>query len=169
MRKSFACFIIAACSYPAVIYASCDKSSVASTPTSRFVLKDGEAYDTKTSLTWSRCSAGTTWQKEGRCTGEIKLMQWGEAKKYAKKMGNAWRLPTIEELYSIVESKCSNPAVNATVFPNIRDQGEGAPYWSATEVKGISPLVYHVDFFSGEIDGRSSGFALGVRLVRSGK
>jgi len=37
---------------------------------SRFVLKDGEAFDPKTGLTWKRCSVGRTWKKGDGCSGE---------------------------------------------------------------------------------------------------
>ncbi|WP_158228861.1 Lcl C-terminal domain-containing protein [Chitinimonas sp. BJB300] len=168
MKKYVASLIAAASCHADIAVAVCDKNKPASTPTSHFVLKEGEAFDPKTKLTWARCSVGATW-KGGACVGDVKPMQLDEAKKYAQKLGKGWRVPTVEELYGIVEHQCSNPAVNAVVFPNIRSLGEGAPYWSLTTVKGMSPLVYYVDFLSGEVDGHTKGFALGVRLVRSGK
>ena len=167
MRTLIACFIAAACCTPDMVLGACGKKAPASTSSSRFVLSEGEAFDQKTKLIWSRCSVGTTWSKDGKCLGSAKLMRLDEAKQYAQKLGGGWRIPAIEELYSIVEQRCGNPAINSDVFPNVRDLGEGAPYWSITRIKEMPPLVYYVDFVSGEADGHTKGFAMAVRLVRN--
>lgn len=97
-------------------------------------------------------------------------MSLDEAKEYAHKLGGGWRVPTIEELYSIVEQKCSSPAINLEVFPSVKGLGEGAaPYWSTTKVKEIPSLIYYIDFLSGEADGHTKEFAMAARLVRGGK
>ncbi|MBI2307391.1 MAG: DUF1566 domain-containing protein [Rhodocyclales bacterium] len=167
--KAFRTFLIAVmfCS-PGFSFATCAKGKTATTPSSRFTLNGAEAFDRKTNLTWGRCSVGTTW-KNGKCTGTAKLMSLSEAKEYAQKLGSGWRIPTIEELYGIVEQTCSNPAINTEVFPNVKDLGEGAPYWSITRIKEIPSLIYYVDFLSGGADGHTKGFSMAVRLVRSGK
>lgn len=167
--KVFRTFIIAVvlCS-SGIAFATCDKGKMASTPSSRFTLNGAEAFDRETNLTWRRCSVGTTW-KNGKCMGTAKLMSLSEAKEYAKNTGGGWRVPTIEELYGIVEQICSNPAINTEVFPNVRDLGEGALYWSTTKIKEIPSLIYCIDFLSGGADGHTKGFSMAVRLVRSGK
>lgn len=166
--KAFCIFIIAVvfCS-SGIAFAACDKSKTASTPTSRFTLNGAEAFDKKSNLTWSRCSVGTTW-RSGKCTGTAKLMSLSEAREYAQKQGGGWRVPTIEELYGIVEQRCSDPAINTEVFPNVKDFGEGAPYWSTTIIKEIPSLIYYIAFLSGGADGHTKGFSMAVRLVRSG-
>ena len=96
-------------------------------------------------------------------------MSLNEAKEYAQKLSGGWHVPTIEELYGIVERKCSDPAINSEVFPNVEDLGEGAPYWSTTKIKGMPSLIYYIDFLDGSADGHTKGFSMAVRLVRSGK
>lgn len=169
MRTLIACFIAVSCCSSSSVLGACDKDKAASTPSSRFVLNEGNAFDKRTKLTWSRCSVGASWKKGGKCVGTVKLMHLGEAKQYAQKLGHGWRIPTVEELYSIIEQKCSNPAINSEVFPNVRNLGEGAPYWSTTKIKEMPPLVYYIDFLSGEADGHTKGFSMAVRLVRSGQ
>ena len=168
MRALVTFFMVVASCISGVALGACDKNKPASTPTSRFVLNEGEAFDQKTKLTWSRCSVGATWKKGGKCTGFVKMLRLDEAKQYAKQLGGGWRVPTIDELSSIVEQTCSQPAINSTVFPNVKNLGEGAPYWSITKIKEMPQLIYYVDFFGGDADGHTKGFSLAVRLVRSG-
>lgn len=168
MELSILCFTIAACCNTGFAFGACDKNKTANTPSSRFTLSEGEAFDRKTGLTWSRCSVGTTW-KNGKCIGTATLMSLSEAKQYAEKLGSGWRVPSIEELYGIVEPRCSNPAINSEVFPGIKNSGEGATYWSTTRIKEIPSLVYYVDFLTGETDGHSQGFAMAIRLVHGKK
>jgi hypothetical protein len=169
MKVFVTCFAIAVCFSSGISFAACDRSKTASTSSARFTLNETMAFDQKTKLTWSRCSVGTVW-KNGKCSGAAKLMSLGEVKEYAKKLGGGWRVPTIEELFSIVEQKCSGPAINSEVFPSVKDLGEGsAPYWSTTKIKEIPSLIYYIDFISGEADGHTKGFAMAARLVRGGK
>lgn len=168
MDKLIPFLIAAILIFPGPAVGACAKSKPESTPTSRFVLKDGEAFDQKTKLTWERCSVGTSWNGS-KCVGSVRLMSLDEAKKLAGKRGGGWRVPTIEELYSIVESRCTDPTVNSQVFPGVRNLGEGAPYWSTTRIREMPPLVYFIDFVNGEADGHTKGFAMAVRLVRNGR
>lgn len=149
------------------VFAACDENIAESTPSSRFVINEDEVYDQITKLTWKRCSAGTSWKSGTGCIGTVKLMRLDEAKQYAQKAGAGWRIPTIEELYGIVEQKCINPTINSKVFPAVKDYGEGAPYWSATTVEEIPSLIYFVDFLNGAVDGHTKSFPLAVRLVRN--
>jgi Protein of unknown function (DUF1566) len=171
MERHIACFVtvITICLNATTATASCEKSRSASTPTSRFTLIEDKAYDQKTKLTWQRCSVGATWKKGAGCIGRAKLMNLTDATKFAKLVGNDWRVPTIEELYSIVERRCKNPAINTAVFPNVKDLGEGAPYWTSSKIEEIPPLVYYIDFLNGDADGHTKGFSLAVRLVRNNK
>ncbi|WP_428035949.1 DUF1566 domain-containing protein [Amphritea sp.] len=149
------------------VLAACDEDFAESSPSSRFVLNGGEAYDQQTKLTWQRCSVGTTWTSDEGCVGKVKLLGLNKARQSAQQLGGGWRVPTIQELYSIVEQRCFNPTINSTVFPAVTNVGEGAPYWSDTPVEEIPSLIYFIDFIDGAIDGHSKGFPLAVRLVRS--
>lgn len=168
MKKLIVSLLFAALACPGAALGACQKGKPESTPTARFTLMDGLAFDRKTQLTWDRCSLGTAWNGT-KCAGSVKLVSLDSAKRLANQRGEGWRVPTIEELYSIVESRCTQPAINAEVFPGIKNLGEGAPYWSASRIREMPSLVYFVDFLSGEVDGHGKEFALAVRLVRSGQ
>lgn len=162
-------FAVVSATFSGTAMSTCLKDKPESTPTSRFVLKGGEAFDRKTKLTWSRCSVGASWNGS-KCAGSVKLISLDAAKEVALKRGNSWHVPTIEELASIGESRCINPTINSKVFPDVKDFGEGtAPYWSRTKIKEMPGLVYFIDFLSGEADGHTKEFSLAVRLVRNGK
>jgi hypothetical protein len=168
MKKFLSYFVIMACCNSNIAFGACEKNQTPSTPTSRFTLKEGEAFDKKTNLPWNRCSVGTTW-KNGKCVGTVEFMSLSEAKKYAHQLGGGWRIPTVDELYGIVEHSCNKPFINSEVFPGVKDFGEGAPYWSATTIKEMPFFIYYIDFFYGGADGHTKDFSLAVRLVRGQK
>ncbi|MBB1489660.1 DUF1566 domain-containing protein [Oceanospirillum sp. D5] len=151
--------------------ATCNTGSIPLTTEAgvRFILHDATAFDTKTGLTWLRCSAGTYWDANAGCVGDVKIMSLTQAELYAANTGTDWRVPTIQELYSIVDINSTNPAIRSDIFPDIKNLSEGAPYWSDSEVEGLPSLFYYIDFIDGSVDGHSNGFPLAVRLVRSGR
>jgi len=167
MKRIITFLMLASWLTSSAVWAACDENITESSPSSRFVLNGGEAYDQQTKLTWNRCSVGTIWTSDAGCIGEVKLLGLDKAKQLAQELGGGWRVPAIEELYSIVEQRCFNPTINSRVFPTVTNFGEGAPYWSDTNVEEIPSLIYFIDFIDGAIDGHSKGFPLAVRLVRS--
>lgn len=134
--------------------------------TQRFKVNHELVLDTKTQLTWQRCSVGTTWSADNSCRGEVDAMSLSAAKKLAQSLNDGWRVPTIHELYSLVEPQCRFPAINSAAFPSIQETDEGAPYWTVSTVEEIPILFYFVDFWEGNADGHSNDFSLAVRLVR---
>ena len=135
----------------------------------RFDLHNETATDRTTGLEWMRCPAGTCWSN-GACLGQARMMRLDEARQWVKTLGQAWRLPGIEELSSLIENRCSPPAVNARVFPGIGDWVEGgAPFWSNTPIPDMPPLVYFIDFYRGEMDGRTPRALNAVRAVRDSR
>ena len=135
-------------------------------PVARFEAQDNEVRETGSGLIWERCSAGEQWQA-GRCAGTIRLMSLAEARRYAAQRGSGWRLPTPDELSGLVDDRCQSPAIDTRIFPNVRAREEGrSSYWTDTPFETIETMNYVVDFMTGEVDARSTGFPLGVRLVR---
>ncbi|OUD15259.1 DUF1566 domain-containing protein [Thioflexithrix psekupsensis] len=141
---------------------------------------DGTVTDVKTNLQWMRCLIGQTWQN-GRCQGEARKMNWKEAK--AQKINFAghsnWRLPTIEELRSLVYCSSGKPAY----FPNNGKRCEGGYQhptivqeafpdspaswvWSSSPVAGNTFLAWSVDFYNGGGYGSYHHSFNHVRLVR---
>lgn len=133
----------------------------------RFVLRGGEALDTKTGLTWQRCSLGMTWDpKRGGCIGEVMYLGLDEATEKAKELGRRSRVPSGPELEGLIDRSCGSPVVDISVFPDIKKDEDGeADYWTTNPV-GMVDLCYFFDFMNGRADGHTRGFHLSVRLVR---
>jgi hypothetical protein len=98
---------------------------------SRYVIREDTVYDMKTDLTWQRCSVGQHWIDGMGCDGDARVFTFDEAQKLADA---SWRLPTKDELMSLVDQnrkdKNLNPAVDVIAFP---DMDMKAPsYWSST-------------------------------------
>jgi hypothetical protein len=134
----------------------------------RFIVKGDEAFDSKTGLTWKRCSLGMRMEKGG-CVGEKAYLGLDQALQSVQAEGNGWHVPSGPELEGLIDVTCGSPVVDVSVFPDIAADDEGmAPYWTTNEV-GTAKLVYYFDFMTGRADGHSRGFQLAVRLVRGGK
>lgn len=152
-----------------VVSAGCIPDQPSSTPDSRFVLNGATVYDTATRLTWMRCTHGTAY-RNGHCTGQVEPLTLSQAHTAASAAGKGWRLPTIDELASLVEERCIHPAINSRIFPDVAAfSDDTAPYWTSTPIPDMEPLVFMIDFYNGDIDGHTEGFIQGVRLVRSGR
>jgi hypothetical protein len=134
----------------------------------RFVLNGGEAFDTKTALTWKRCSLGSRWDGHG-CAGEPTFASLDDATEMAKSEGPQWHVPSGPELESIIDHSCGSPVVDSTVFPDIRPNEEGTSEYWTTNAVGAANLFYFFDFMTGLADGHSPGFHLAVRLVKTGR
>lgn len=58
----------------------------------------------------------------------------------------AWRLPTEEELFSIVDLAASSLSIDTTVFPST----PAGIFWSSTVFAGAPSLTWYVDFGKGQ-------------------
>ena len=128
------------------------------TPTSRYVIKGGEVYDTQTRLTWARCSVGQVWTEGEGCVGTVRSLTFEQAK---LQVDAIWRLPTGKELVTLV-AFCQHPAINAEVFP-----GMNMPlvtlYWTDDKNNNEFPSV--VDFYFGGPTVLNRAQTAAVRLV----
>ncbi|QTR49686.1 Lcl C-terminal domain-containing protein [Candidatus Thiothrix anitrata] len=156
---------------------------------------DGTVTNVKNGLMWKQCSEG---QSGKDCSiGEATEYKWDDAmSKFGSGVSFAgysdWRMPTIEELRTLVycsngtpqkmawSSSCDGkdnkageyqqPTINQTAFPNTTWE-----YWSSTEKTASS--AWYVLFDSGGSNSTSysnwtsyGGYVdLAVRLVRSGQ
>jgi hypothetical protein len=72
----------------------------------RFVLRGGEAIDTRTGLVWQRCSLGTTWDGKHGCEGDIMFVGLDELIRRPKNSagigacppGRNWRALSIDRV-----------------------------------------------------------------------
>lgn len=143
-------------------WAGCASGQPTRTPMTRYIIvKDGKIYDKKTDLTWRRCSVGQKWEEPRGCVGAISQMAWSEALSLAS---NGWRLPTKDELASLISPTCKNPAINEKAFPGM--ELNKLWYWSSTKSDGDA--AWNVGFWRGTVQACYSWFANAVRLVRRG-
>jgi len=140
---------------------------LASTPTDRFILDNADSEvvaDQLTGLMWMRCELGYDWDSfERACLlNQTKQQRYNfiEALSAVDVANNAvvsgysdWRMPNIKELSSIIEYKCSSPAMNVEIFSGtqstsvvwtntpIDDYFGGVQAWGIQFANGSSSLV----------------------------
>ena len=145
----------------------------------RFLGKDQNIVeDTRTKLQWQRCSLGQTWNGV-TCTGKVKGYDWDEAQRVAPA---GWRLPSVEELASLIycssgqpaywktdaepcEGVYTSPTIWSAAFP---DTPKGL-FWSSSSNALFSRLAWSVAFGNGDVSNNHNGGAYYVRLVRGGE
>jgi hypothetical protein len=141
------------------------------TPLSDFVVdNDGTVTHSKTGLIWKRCEEG---QSGSSCEiGASQVFTWFDALAVAKDSAfagnNDWRLPSKQELMSIVDETCFFPSINELVFPNTAPRS----VWSSTTITAFPANAWFVEFgyaSSGHGSKLSSVARNGVRLVRGGQ
>ena len=154
----------------------CPAGITPNTPDSDFAdAGAGMVLHKPTGLVWKRCAEGQSWDGS-TCTGTAAGYTWQQAFERVDAVNAAaagtenlgatdWRLPNINELKSIAELACRDPAINLNQFPAVRS----GVWWTSSPVAGDPDRAWHVGFVSGydSWDGRSS--ALSVRLVRGGQ
>jgi hypothetical protein len=116
--------------------------------TKRFQKVKKGILDTQTGLVWEKS------QNKNKMT-------WEEAMKYATSLGINWRLPTSQELFSIVHHTKLSPASG---LPGIIS----ANYWSSTTYATYTNLAWYVYFYSGYVYYYDKTNTLYVRCVSTG-
>ena len=102
-------------------------------------------------------------------SGEAIKLKWQEAIDHGKRTEfagyNDWRLPSIDELKTIVDKRF-NPVINPTPFPNTPSSG----FWSVWPDTNSSRYAWDVNFSNGNSHyyHRDDGYGH-VRLVRGGQ
>lgn len=108
--------------------------AVKNKPDTQYELLNGgaEVKDLNTGLIWQRCQLGSTWNGT-TCEGSVVQYTWNDAFSQATLMasstGLAWRLPNIKELTSLVDTACSQNAINETIFPKLSVHWK---FWSSS-------------------------------------
>jgi hypothetical protein len=142
--------------------------------------------DRTTGLQWQRCSIGQQWNGDD-CNGEAERLTWDEAMSLAAGLSFAgqsdWRVPTIDELRSLVfcssgqpgiwqdrrraacEGDYARPTIVQTAFPNTPD----SVFWSSSPRPDNSEEAWLVYFYFGDVGYNSKAYDGRVRLVRGGR
>ena len=78
-----------------------------------------------------------------------------------------WRIPTPNELLSIVDNSIPypGPTINVGYFPNT----QSSFFWSSSPYAGYSSNARYGSFYYGDVNGDFRSSALAVRLVRGGQ
>jgi uncharacterized protein (TIGR02145 family) len=146
----------------------------------RFLGKDQDIVeDIRTKLQWQRCSLGQTWNGLN-CAGEAKIYQWDKAQRLAPA---SWRLPTKDELASLVYCSTGEPAywktatesckgayasptIATTAFPNTPEEW----FWSSSSTIGNPHKAWYAHFGDGSVGSQANkDGAIYVRYVRDGQ
>jgi hypothetical protein len=148
----------------------------------RFLGDDkGIVEDTSSKLQWQRCSLGQTW-KGMTCAGKAQTYTWDEAQRLGS---NGWRLPTKEELASLLycstgqptywlasryttftcKGNFRRPMIVGDAFPNTPD----GRFWSSSPYPDDYKLAWSVFFEYGLVGYDYKSYARYVRLVRGGQ
>jgi hypothetical protein len=132
----------------------------------RYELRGDTVYDTKTKLTWARCSVGQQWQDGKGCVGDIRRIQFPAA--LALQKGH-WRLPTKDELSTLIDddrvTKHQMPSIDVKTFPDMSDTL--LSYWSSTTTE--DEMAWMVYFRDGSVGQSHISAPYAVRLVQSDK
>jgi hypothetical protein len=148
------------------------------TPTSAFTdLGDGTVTHNLSGLTWQRCAVGQSWTGN-TCSGNASLHSWEQANALKSRFAGKtdWRLPSTNELATLVEYHALDPAINTTLFPNSPKAGSygsylfEAAFWaSSLYYKNVYPNVDYywvVSFYNGSVHYEPGEVLHYVRLVR---
>ncbi len=76
-----------------------------------------------------------------------------------------WRLPTDQELLSIVHDGVNRPKIDSAYFPRTRS----AWFWSSSPDANSPDDAWLVSFYGGYVDNYAKSFTDAVRLVRAGQ
>ena len=112
-------------------------------------------------------TTGLQWQDNSDAKTVTKT--WTEAIDYCEALTlggeSDWRLPNVNELYSLADKTKANPAIDNT-FQNV----VSGKYWSSTTVVGHESFAWDINFdyySNGSWDNKSDSYH--VRCVRSGE
>ena len=111
--------------------------------------EDGTITDNETGLTWSK----ETLAKDVTYDDALKVL------------GEDWRLPTIKELFSLVDHTKESPAIDVEVFPDTKSDW----YWSSTPAVWNGAAVWVVYFSYGLVGSDLRYNSACVRAVRAGQ
>jgi hypothetical protein len=119
----------------------------------RYISNDATITDTKTGLMWQAQPVGP--------------MTWQEAMDYAESLildGAGWRLPTIEELVTLIDYGRHDPASS---FPGMSFHGLAPSwFWSSSLDADDTDYVWYVDFYDGCVGSSGKTYPSSARCVR---
>ena len=133
--------------------------------TDRYIIpRDGTVTDVNTGLMWQQ----DTSVEVGGLSGNDNL-DWEDALAYAEGMNRIqfsghsnWRLPTRNELQTLMDYSLTYPSLNTDIFPITTYF-----YWSSTTEHGVAEKAWMMDFYIGNALNWEKTAEYNVRLVRT--
>ncbi len=132
---------------------------------------DGTITDTSTGLQWQQATApGTyTWEQALSYCEALVLNNDGawttESPNASGVKYDDWRLPSRNELQSIVDYEVYGPAINTSFFPDT----VASIYWSSTTGASYTGYAWSGYFHDGYVGNQNEAYDKYVRAVRSGQ
>jgi len=166
-RSAVPSFVVLLLCAGAAQAAPCQNNLPASNPDSVYTNHgDGTVTDTRTGLMWKQCAEGLS---GADCqTGTMESFNWADALAHAEVSTFAdhtnWRLPNVNELFSLVEDCQGYPAINTTLFPNTPVYSSN--FWSGSPYARNLDRAWNVFFSNGVVDHGTRNSSFRVRLVR---
>jgi len=119
----------------------------------RYRIADGTVYDTQTRLTWQQVNPTSRYS-------------WADADAYCAVLslggdGDAWRLPSINELQTLVDDT-TNPAIDLLAFPKTPSEY----FWASSAVIDDASRAWTTFFTNGSTYSFAVTAAKNVRCVR---
>ena len=129
-------------------------------------LKQFTIRDRSRGLEWLRCSVGQIWNGY-TCIGNARMLSLDQARQAEilarNELGAWWRLPTVEELGTLICESCKPPKIDVRLYPNTM----AAPYWTSSKNRWSIGRYWTVNFYTGHTFGRNApDMARYVRLVK---
>jgi hypothetical protein len=122
------------------------------------VQSGGLVLDAATGLTWQQNDDGAQ-------------HTWGDATTHCAGLGTGWRIPSVNELETIVDdTRATPPEIDATTFPNTGSTSSNSDYWTSSPY--ANSVGYNYAWAVGFIQGNSHVYntvdyiTLRVRCVR---
>ena len=94
-----------------------------------------------------------------------KTVTYKAAEKAVAELGEGWRLPTRQELESLLDLSRHEPAIDTEKYLDTKSTW----YWTSTPCAWNTSAVWVVYFFLGGVNGLSRNLVACVRAVRSGQ
>jgi Protein of unknown function (DUF1566) len=146
---------------------TCNPGQTPTTPTSEFAVHgDGTVTHLRTGLMWKVCAEGQSFAA-GTCTGTAATYYFDDALTHADGHSYAghkdWRMPSIQELDSIVEY-CRGHPIASTINDQVFPASAAFNLWSGSPVdQDFGWLIHFGDPYTASV---FRGYANHVRLVR---
>ncbi len=111
--------------------------------------------DNLSGLAWKSCLAGQTFEVSA-CSGEAAELSWLDAEEFSKRVvaenGRSWRLPTLEDIATILEENCS-----ASPFFILFKFGVKGEIWTASPGFPVNDVAAVVSLQDGKVWGLGKG------------